>query len=202
MSKKSGDSKKKQDRRIKRTLRMLSSALITLTMEKGYEAVSIRDITEKADIGYTTFFRHYKSKDALLRALLDDLLAEAVDALPLGASMSESEHLGQVLFEFVEARWELFNVILGKQGSHEAYYTLQELGCSLTRSMLEEDFTSELPIDIVAHHLISSVLSLIQWWIDNNKPYTPEQMGKMYVDLIVGPLHTSTLTRNEPLPND
>ncbi len=58
-----------QDRRIKRTQQLLAKALIALTLEKGYEVVTIRDITEWADVGYATFFRHYYSKDALLPPL-------------------------------------------------------------------------------------------------------------------------------------
>jgi AcrR family transcriptional regulator len=46
------------DRRVKRTQSALAKALIALTLEKGYDAVTIRDITERADIGYATFFRH------------------------------------------------------------------------------------------------------------------------------------------------
>ena len=65
-----------QDRRIKRTQQLLAKALIALTLKKGYEAVTIRDITEHADIGYATFFRHYSSKDALLRDVSDVVLAD------------------------------------------------------------------------------------------------------------------------------
>src|SRR5437879_11312519 len=48
-----------QDRRVKRTQKALARALIELTLEKGYEAITIRDITDKAEVGYATFFRHY-----------------------------------------------------------------------------------------------------------------------------------------------
>ena len=54
------------DRRVKRTQRLLAEALISLTLEKGYDAVSIRDITERADVAYATFFRHHEDKEALL----------------------------------------------------------------------------------------------------------------------------------------
>ena len=47
-----------QDRRVRRTQNLLAKALIALTLEKGYEAVTIRDITQRADVAYATFFRH------------------------------------------------------------------------------------------------------------------------------------------------
>src|SRR5437667_12756071 len=70
-----------RDRRVRRTQHLLARALIALTLEKGYEAVTIRDITECADIGYATFFRHYRDKDELLEDVLDVVLAELIDLL-------------------------------------------------------------------------------------------------------------------------
>jgi AcrR family transcriptional regulator len=70
-----------QDRRVRRTQHLLARALIALTLEKGYEAVTIRDITERADIGYATFFRHYHDKDELLKDVLDVVLTDLIDLL-------------------------------------------------------------------------------------------------------------------------
>ncbi len=44
------------DRRVKRSQRLLGEALMSLILEKGYEAVTIRDITQRADVAYVTFF--------------------------------------------------------------------------------------------------------------------------------------------------
>src|SRR5689334_4808121 len=56
----------RSDRRIVRTRNLLAQALVALTLEKNYDAVTIREITDRAEIGYATFFRHYPDKDALL----------------------------------------------------------------------------------------------------------------------------------------
>ena len=52
----------KEDRRVTRTRKLLTEALISLSLEKGYEAVTIRDITDRAGVGYATFFRHIRRK--------------------------------------------------------------------------------------------------------------------------------------------
>ena len=70
-----------QDRRVKRTQKLLAKALIELTLEKGYEAVTIREITQRADVAYTTFFRNYHDKDALLHDVLDVVLEDLVALL-------------------------------------------------------------------------------------------------------------------------
>src|SRR5438876_10846293 len=83
-----------QDRRVRRTQRLLARALIALTLEKGYEAVTIRDITERADIGYATFFRHYHDKDELLQDVLDVVLAELIELLCPAKSATDPAAIG------------------------------------------------------------------------------------------------------------
>ena len=63
-----------RDRRVERTENLLANALIALSLEKGYEAITIRDITERADIGYATFYRHYHDKDELLAEVVEVVL--------------------------------------------------------------------------------------------------------------------------------
>lgn len=64
---------KKPDRRVIRTRRALAYALIMLALEQGCESLTIRMVTERAVVGYSTFYRHYQS--------LDDLLAQDRAAL-------------------------------------------------------------------------------------------------------------------------
>ena len=60
------------DKRSNRTRQALTNALISLTLEKNYDNVTVRDLAERADIGYATFFRHFTDKDALLADVLED----------------------------------------------------------------------------------------------------------------------------------
>ena len=54
----------REDKRVRRTRQALAEALIALTMEKGYEPVTLQEITDRAGVGYRTFCRHYADKDA------------------------------------------------------------------------------------------------------------------------------------------
>ena len=55
----------KTDRRVQRTRELLQKALIELIRERGYEAITIQNIVDRANIGRTTFYLHYNSKDEL-----------------------------------------------------------------------------------------------------------------------------------------
>src|SRR5947209_15621162 len=97
-----------QDRRVKRTQQLLAKALIARTLEKGYEAVTIRDITERADIGYATFFRHYHHKDELLQDVLDVVLTELIDLLsPAIPNTNDPTTIGVLLFRYVQQQSEV-----------------------------------------------------------------------------------------------
>ncbi len=65
---------KKSDRRVSRTRRSLREALMSLILEKGYDAVTIEDITTRADTGRTTFYLHYRDKEELLLESINEVV--------------------------------------------------------------------------------------------------------------------------------
>lgn len=174
-----------KDRRVRRTQNLLARALIDLTLEKGYEAVTIRDITERADVGYATFFRHYPDKEALLVDVLNVFLEELVELLrSIG---DQSEMAGTLVFRYVQEHNELCRVLLSTHGSAPLLRHIYEAGAY---SVLEQNIPLEgspVPPEIAAHHLVASSIALIQWWLERDMPYPPEQMGQIYHELIIRP---------------
>ena len=61
------------DRRIARTRAMLHQTLMSLIVKQGYEAITIKDICDSANVGRSTFYAHYTSKDDLMRSGLENL---------------------------------------------------------------------------------------------------------------------------------
>ena len=55
-----------RDRRVRKTRKALRDALVELTLEKGYAAVTVGDIADRADVGRTTFYAHFTDKEDLL----------------------------------------------------------------------------------------------------------------------------------------
>ena len=174
------------DRRIKRTQQLLAKALIALTLEKGYEAVTIRDITERADVGYATFFRHYQSKDALLRDVSDVVLADLNSLLP-GSPSADVEAVGVPLFRYVQEHANIIRVLLQSRGSSSLVQYIIDI---TSQDVLNENTPLEgsiVPAEIAAYHLINSSISLIQWWLEHDMSYTPERMGAIFHTLIIQP---------------
>lgn len=183
-----------QDRRVRRTQKLLARALIALTLEKGYEAITIRDITDRAEIGYATFFRHYHDKDALLKDVLDVVLDELTNLLQRPMEDTNHAATGTLIFRYVQEHNEVVHVLLSSRGSSALVQRIIEAG---TQSVFEQNALqtgSFVPPEIAAYHLITSTISLIQWWVEHQMPYSPERMGVIYQELIAQPTHAAAFS--------
>ena len=108
------------DRRVRRTQKSLGDALIALALEKDYDEITIQEITDRADIGYRTFFRHYSDKDELLNDVLSTVKVEMrelmgpppfeffTDPNVQAADLPSSK----ILFEHVQENSNLYRVLL------------------------------------------------------------------------------------------
>ncbi len=179
-----------QDRRVKRTQKLLAKALIELTLEKPYEAVTIRDITERADIGYATFFRHYHAKDDLLNEVMQVVLAELMQLLPSSSSGTDHAIVGTLLFHYVQEHEAVIHVLLSSQGGTLLVQQIIDAGSRGVLQTIQSLEGSEVPVEIAAYHIVSSTIALIRWWLDHKMPYTPERMGIIYRELIMLPTET------------
>ncbi|HEU4329102.1 MAG TPA: TetR/AcrR family transcriptional regulator [Roseiflexaceae bacterium] len=178
-----------QDRRIVRTHRLLAEALMELILEKGYEAVTVRDITERADVGYATFFRHYTDKEALLHEVVNVVLEDLVQLLQPQRASGDNIALGTELFRYVAGHSRLCLALLGSKGSPLLVRRIIAAGTANVLSENVQRPDAAIPIEVAAHHLIAATLHLIEWWLEHDMPYPPERMGLIYHELISRPTH-------------
>lgn len=104
----------KQDRRVRKTQRALSDALVELILEKGYDTITIKDITDRADVAHATFYRHYGDKDELLRRKLEEIVGE-IEALTREPTLKNSE--GYLIFKHAQENSNLYRILLGSPGA-------------------------------------------------------------------------------------
>ena len=181
------------DRRIRRTQKLLGDALIAVALEKDYEAITIQEITDRADIGYRTFFRHYADKDDLLKDVVSTVMLEMREMigprllsffLDPAAQPSDLPD-GAILFRHVQENSDLYRVLL---------YSDRTLIQSVKAFAIQEFKTSYgelpeigIPVDIVANHLVSALIALLRWWLENDMIYSPEEMRIFAFHLIIEP---------------
>jgi AcrR family transcriptional regulator len=173
----------KIDRRVRKTQQALSDALVTLILEKGYDAITIKDITERADVAHATFYRHYRDKDELLRQRLGEIIGE-IETLTREPTLQDAE--GYLIFKHAQENSSLYRILLSSQGTLEVRKWLKDRMAANTLRTCKPLFQSNslIPPQVAAHHIAGSLLLLIEWWLDQDMPYPPHQMAKIFERLI------------------
>ena len=182
----------KLDRRKQRTRRMLREALISLILENGYDAVTIQDITERADLRRATFYLHYKDKDELLLTVLQETFDELVEQI--GPAM-QGDILGgktqvepfRITFQHVAENADLYRIILGGQGGAAIAHQIQAyLAATILKNMRSAPPQSfAIPTDVIANYLAGAELALIGWWLNSGQPYPIDDMARMAQQLML-----------------
>ena len=91
--------KNSEDRRAKRTRRLLKESLLELMQEKPFSQISVRDVTERADVNRTTFYLHYTDTAQLLQSVEEELLAEAQTLIDAHLQETVAERTLRPVFE-------------------------------------------------------------------------------------------------------
>jgi hypothetical protein len=178
--------KETQDRRIQRTRKVLQDALIALIIEKGFDKVTIQDVTRRANIGRSTFYLHFKDIEDLFLSGFENLwvLFEEHFSNQTMGSISVWD-LSLIVFKHTQSYIQVYKAMIGKQGgkimSSQMHKVLSVLIYENIKGKRIND--QQVPIELVVFHLTSSLTSLITWWIDHELPHSPKRMNEIFQQL-------------------
>lgn len=187
-----------QDRRIRRTQKLLGEALVELALEKGYKNITIQEVTQRADIGYRTYFRHYAGLDELLIEVAKSRLDDIYELLDLPATEMVTEmvledpaqyflEIGRRLFEHIQENQTEFRFLLLDHSLRFLLDPVMKRACERAEENLRNLPQKNISAALAANHIIASAFSLMRWWLENDMPHTPERMGEIFTDLTVQP---------------
>jgi AcrR family transcriptional regulator len=182
---------KREDKRVRRTRKALAEALIALTIEKGYETVTIQEITDRAGVGYRTYFRHYADKDALLQDVLQTTVAELRPMIGTQEFVGKEGYRplpaenGRIIFEHIAANSDLYRVLLSSGSA--ALEPVKEYAYREAITALEQVSDLPIPPPILAQNMVATVFSLVQWWLENDMLYSPQEMAVYLAQLVAVP---------------
>jgi AcrR family transcriptional regulator len=191
----------KTDRRIQRTRQALRAALLDLTKEKGYDSISIEEITERANVGRATFYLHYKDKEDLLLEQYSEMADEKVQLfsqipfsewLPSGEQASDDPANQPLLpllmvFQHIYDHSEFYYVLLKSENSSRIVERIRKINTEsivkFAESKIEHDpipLLFEVPIEFFASFFSGALLSTIIWWLDERMRHSPEEVTLMF----------------------
>jgi AcrR family transcriptional regulator len=174
-----------RDRRVRRTRRSIGEAFFALVLEKGYARITVQDILDRADVGRSTFYAHYRDKESLLTAAFEDLRAELGADLAATVPGEPPTPTGPVgaLFAHAYQRRAVYRALCGRQGGDIVYRHLRRLIGGLLREHLRPQLAaagSDLPVDVVAEFYTSAALGLLTWWVDHDFRPGPARLADAY----------------------
>lgn len=184
---------RKEDRRKQRTRRLLRQAMMELIIEKGYENITIQDITDRADVSRATFYLHYSKggKEELLnssiREMYDELLGnyEPFSWDDVQRTGYADSLMSPVDYQHVADYAEFYRAMLGDRGapffvSTVHNYLAQVCQNVFSDSHFPDSHSPRLPPDMIAHALAGMHIGIVMWWLQSGLRYSPEEMAKMH----------------------
>jgi AcrR family transcriptional regulator len=190
------------DRRVRRTRAALRDALLDLMAERGYEAVAVQDIIERADVGRSTFYNHYADKDELLRdglANLRSIVAGPAGPADLATSAGPAARAAPAdgprralrfslpLLRHVHEQRRLVRALLGRDGRHPVLGQIQEMLTGIVRAELLAgvgDHPARVPDEALARYVVGAYLALLEWWLTSAPELTPEAADRIFRTLV------------------
>jgi len=174
----------RHQRRKIRTRKQLEQATKELLIEKGYDAITIQEIVDRADLGRGTFYLHFQDKEQAVWSMIErglreeDMFArQLAESQPDGFSLLESFI---TIFRQAEKNRDLFTVMLGLKGSGALTSRLQDW----LADDLQQQLTAILPPnalpDFTAQLITGGLTRLLAWWLTTPNQHTPEEMAQRF----------------------
>lgn len=195
---------KKMDRRIMRTKQVIRDALVTLIEEKGFDSLTVKDITQRANINRGTFYLHYRDKFDLLEQTVTGMAEECkniilqANALNLNDYKNTDEPVPIIitLFEYFEHNTSLMRALLKLKGDLAFQNQFKKI---LWSNIFEKELSVHIkkdnflvPSEYLITYIISAHLGVIQQWLENGCHESPRQMALILSRLsIYGPFYAA-----------
>jgi len=185
------------DRRISKTKKVIKDSFIQLIREKGFEKITVKDLTEKANINRGTFYLHYKDKYDLLEQGQNEILKEIEHIMskaskeiekfmPIKESNQVSPFLTEI-YTYIGYNSDFMSVILGTRGNLYFQTKLKDLIRRFVANNITNNanFNKKIPVKYFIEMAASIQIGVIQKWIQDGMKESPKEMAAMVSEIII-----------------
>ncbi len=170
------------DPRAACTRQALADAFLTLALEQGCEKLTIRAVAQQAEVGYTTFFRHFQSLDELLGFTLTEGFQDLAERL-----QAQTTLYGEVvaLYSFVRDRPRIYKLVLTLPDDHPALAICRAQAEHYIRVRSVSRMPSHVPIEMAVEHIVETSNRLIAWYLERLDECELDLIVAMHYDLVI-----------------
>lgn len=184
------------DRRQKRTREAIFNAFSQLLSKYNYNQISVQQIIDTANIGRTTFYSHYETKESLLEDLCTELFGHIIDTargIPHGhyhfncGSSTDSVFL-HLLKHLQENDYNILELLSSQNNEIFIQHFKSNLQNLIQVQYAQKGLLkkAKLPQDFLVHHIASSFVNTVSWWISNKMKDSPEKITEYFLITIEG----------------
>ena len=184
--------KRVKDRRIEKTQNLLREALVSLIHEKNYDAIAVKEILHRANVGRSTFYTHFRDKDELLVSGIHDIIhsAESQRQRPLAKPYEEIIWFSRPIFEYVDehrVRGLPRKPTTGRAIHQQLQRVLAELiSNDVTKGLRGRGNTApQVPRDLVVEYVVSTFILVLNWWVESKDQHPANDAEKLFRALVL-----------------
>lgn len=171
-----------QDRRITKTRKAIYNAFLQLLNQIDYEAITVQEIIDLADVGRSTFYSHYESKELLLDELCQKLFHHLFER---AEHLSPQDYLAHIFQHFKKNQDHVTSLLLSKND-----YFIRQLRKELEHDvypMVADELIKAhptLPHSYLKHLVVSHFIETLSWWLKKGKSYTEQEVIQFYLEIL------------------
>ncbi len=176
--------RRKPDVRVRRTHERLGSALVALIQEKSIDDVTVQEVLDRASVGRSTFYLHFRDKNDLLLSQLEKFLETMSTALSLRKERSHRVVPVEEMFAHIGGQNKIYRA-LADSGRLNDFFDLARgyFARGIEQRLVESGRLPKLPqreLGARAYALAGSLLSLLRWWLDRGAKESPHAMDELF----------------------
>jgi AcrR family transcriptional regulator len=180
------------DRRVERTRRRLQNALMALAFEKRFDAITVQDVLDRADVGRSTFYAHFRSKEDLFRSDFENLLRAIRQGVAACGTRGERIVPIRELFDHVREYRRLYRTMAASAMRTSLYrMAVAHIGAGIEEALRARIVPGRsrhrppIPLPILANHIAVALISMLDGWVAGGMPHEPERMDEIFHSLVM-----------------
>lgn len=181
------------DRRVVRTQMLLRQALHELIREKDYDAIVVKEILDRANVGRSAFYTHFKDKDALLVSSIHDLLGVVPMGHERGVQPGHQDALwfSLPLLEYHERHRRRRTLAMGNRAQAILHEQLRRVLATLIAQRLGSTAygrgkaRKSIPVELLAEFVAGTFVLVLDWWIGARIPMAAVEANEMFRGLVL-----------------
>jgi len=178
----------KEDRRIRKTKKALREGLAELLMEKNIQSITVRELTDRADVHRSTFYANFKDVYDLHKHVEDVVIQEIKDIISIEYHL-DTKAFFSALFLYINDNKKISRLFFGENASGNFFNQISSLFVDSCMDCWRKEFNLKvLPSElrIYAQFILSGSLGVVREWVEGGFEMPMEALMVIFIDIDKG----------------